>query len=140
MRAAALALALSVAAIGLVSALVARAVQETRPPAGASLGERVYYRFCVDCHGRDGRGSWRATLMLIRPGDLSNQARMRDHADQYLFDLVKHGGSPVGKPGMPGFGFNLDDAQIRAVVAYVRTLGRSPAPAAPPGPPAAGAR
>jgi mono/diheme cytochrome c family protein len=119
-----LALVLFTAAIAAVAGLVARAVQETTPPTGASLGERVYYRYCVDCHGRDGRGSWRATIMLIRPGDLSNGDRMRQHTDSYLFDLIKHGGAPLGKPGMPGFGFNLDDRQIHAVVTYVRTLGR----------------
>ncbi len=124
MRKAALVLVLFIAAIGLVSLLVALAVQEARPPGNASLGERTYYRFCMDCHGRDGRGSWRATLLLVRPGDLSDAKRMQAHTDQYLFDLVKHGGSPFGKPGMPGFGFNLDDAQIQAVVAYVRTLSR----------------
>jgi mono/diheme cytochrome c family protein len=123
-RKGALALVLFIAAIALVATLVARAVQETRPPPGASLGERVYYRYCVDCHGRDGRGSWRATVMLIRPGDLSDRGRLQRHTDQYLFDLIKHGGSPLGKPGMPGFGFNLDDGQIRAVVDYLRTLSR----------------
>jgi len=114
----------SVLAIGVVAALVARAVEETPPPPGASLGERVYYRYCADCHGPDGRGSWRATLFLIRPGDLTDSAWMRASSDAYLRDLIKHGGSPLGKPGMPGFGFHLDDRQVDAVLAHVRTLGR----------------
>ena len=124
MRRPTLVLSLCIAAIGLVAALVAVAVQEEQPPAGASLGQRVYYRYCADCHGPDGRGSWRATLFLLRPGDLTDATRMQAQSDRYLFDLVKHGGAPVGRPGMPGFGFNLTDEQIQAVVAYVRTLNR----------------
>ena len=124
MRRPLLVLILCIAAIALVAAFVAVAVQEEKPPPGASLGERVYYRYCADCHGRNGRGSWRATLVLIRPGDLTDAARMRSHSDRYLFDLVKLGGSPLGKPGMPGFWFNLTDEQIEAVVAYVRALSR----------------
>ena len=96
--------------------------RKEKPPPGAPLGQRVYYRYCAACHGRDGRGSWRAVLFLLRPGDLTDGTRMLGHSDQYLFDLVKHGGAPLGKPGMPGFGFNLTDEQIRAVVAYVRSL------------------
>jgi mono/diheme cytochrome c family protein len=108
--------------IGIVAVLVALAVEETKPPPGAGLGERVYYRYCADCHGRDGRGSWRATVFLVRPGDLTDAAPARGHADQYLFDLIKDGGAPLGKPGMPGFAFHLTDDQIAAVAAYARTL------------------
>jgi mono/diheme cytochrome c family protein len=108
--------------IGLVATLVALAVQETPPPPGAGLGERVYYRYCLDCHGRDGRGSWRAALFMIRPGDLSDAGRMRAHSDQYLRELITVGGAPLGKPGMPGFGFHLDAPQVDAVIGYVRGL------------------
>ena len=113
-----------IVAIGLIARLVAVAVEETKPPPGASLGQRIYYRYCIDCHGRSGRGSWRATLFLIRPGDLTDPARMRASSDTYLHELIKHGGAPLGKPGMPGFGSHLDDSQIDAVIAYVRTLSR----------------
>jgi mono/diheme cytochrome c family protein len=47
---------------------------------------------------------------------------MREHSDQYLFDLIKHGGSPVGRPGMPAFGYALRDEDIQAVVQYLREL------------------
>ncbi|MBI3628053.1 MAG: cytochrome c [Candidatus Rokubacteria bacterium] len=113
-----------VLAIGLIALLVAKAVEEARPPPGAALGERVYYRYCVDCHGRDGRGSWRAALFLIRPGDLTDAARLGQDSDAYLRELIKQGGAPLGMPGMPGFGMHLDDRQIAAVVEYVRSLSR----------------
>jgi mono/diheme cytochrome c family protein len=43
-------------------------------------------------------------------------------SDQYVFDLIKHGGATIGKPGMPAFGFYLKDDEIQELVTYVRTL------------------
>jgi mono/diheme cytochrome c family protein len=47
---------------------------------------------------------------------------MSGRSDAYLFDLVKHGGAPIGRPGMPGFGATLSDADIALLVAYARSL------------------
>ena len=47
---------------------------------------------------------------------------MSTHSDQYLFDVIKHGGSPVGRPGMPAFGYHLSDDDIAALVAYIRLM------------------
>jgi len=95
-----------------------------KPPPTASRAERLYYAFCADCHGRDGRGSWRAALFLIRPGDLTDGARMRASSDRYLFDIIKHGGAPIGRPGMPAFGAQLADADVEQLVGYLRALAR----------------
>lgn len=124
MRHPAVALVGFIVAIGLVAALVATVFDEVKPPPGAPAGERLYYRYCLPCHGRDGRGSWRATLFLIRPSDLSDPTRLRADSDAYLHELIKNGGSPLGKPGMPAFGYNLDDRQIGEVIGFVRALRR----------------
>jgi mono/diheme cytochrome c family protein len=65
---------------------------------------------------------------MLRPADLSDPARMREHSDQYLFDLIKHGGAPIGRPGMPGFGAVLTDQEIAELVALVRQFSGSRAP------------
>jgi len=97
-------------------------------PKTATPPQRAYLTHCASCHGADGRGSWRATLFLIRPGDLTDTSRMQALTDEYLVGLVKHGGAPIGKPGMPAFGFHLDDEQIRELIAYLRAFpGRAPA-------------
>jgi mono/diheme cytochrome c family protein len=109
-----------------------------RSPRGPEPGRGIYQAHCATCHGAAGRGdSWRARLLFLGPGDLTQPA-MASLPDQYLVDLVRHGGSSLGKPGMPSFGFVLSDAEIEAVVQYVRTLprvprdlGRRPSPAAP---------
>jgi len=124
-----IALAAALAALGLFTGGLAWLLDVAKPPPGASRSERLYYAFCVECHGRDGRGAWRAALFLIHPGDLSDlsdQSRMSPRSDRYMFDIIKHGGAPFGRPGMPAFGFHLSDADIEAVVAYLRELPRRP--------------
>jgi mono/diheme cytochrome c family protein len=91
-------------------------------PKTATGAQRVYLTHCASCHGADGHGSWRATLFLLRPGNLADEAAVGALTDDYLFALIKHGGGSLGKPGMPAFGFHLSDEQIRALVSYVRTL------------------
>ncbi len=112
----------AIAAIGLFAGGLAWLLDTPAPPPGASRGQRIYYALCVSCHGVTGRGSWRATLFLVRPGDLSDPVRLHAVSDQYLFDLIKNGGAPIGRPGMPAFGTALTDEQIREVVQYVRFL------------------
>lgn len=98
------------------------------PPAGASPAQRLYFAHCVTCHGVEGKGTWRAAFLLIQPGDLSDSRRAGTLSDQYLFDITKHGGAPIGRPGMPAFSFHLSDAEIQDLVRYLRTLSLSPSP------------
>lgn len=95
-------------------------------PRGPEPGRSVFQTHCATCHGAAGRGdSWRARLLLLRPGDLSSPA-ISSLPDRYLVDLIRLGGSSFGKPGMPSFGFVLNDAEIEAVVQYLRSLPRAP--------------
>ena len=95
-------------------------------PRNATAVQRAYLSKCATCHGANGRGSWRATVFLIRPGDLTDKKTMAQLSDEYLFNLIKNGGATIGKPGMPAFGYHLTDDEIRALVAYVRTLSATP--------------
>ena len=95
-------------------------------PRGPEPGRTLYQTHCATCHGAAGRGdSWRARLLFLRPGDLSSPT-LSPLPDRYLVELVRHGGSGFGKPGMPSFGFVLTDAEIDAIVQYVRALARVP--------------
>jgi mono/diheme cytochrome c family protein len=116
------ALVLAIATIGAFTGGLAWLLDTPKPPPGADRAERLYYAFCASCHGVDGRGSWRAALFLVRPGDLTDRARAATLSDAYLFDLMKHGGAPIGRPGMPAFGSTLGDEDLRLLVQYVRRL------------------
>jgi len=114
------ALAVAIAAVGLFTGGLAWLLDTPKAPPGADRAERVYYGFCASCHGVEGRGSWQAALFLVRPGDLTDSNRITARSDQYLFDIIKHGGSPIGRPGMPAFGSTLSDEDITLLVQYVR--------------------
>jgi mono/diheme cytochrome c family protein len=115
-----LALAVALFGIGVLTGGLAWLLDNPKAPLGASRAERLYFGLCVNCHGADGRGSWHALLFLIRPGDLSDAARLARESDRYLFDIIKYGGAPIGRPGMPAFGATLSDADIEALVIYLR--------------------
>jgi len=124
MRRPLIALAVAIAAVGVFTGGLAWLLDTPKPPPGADRAERLSYAFCATCHGVDGRGSWRAALFLVRPGDLTDSARMATLSDSYLFDLIKHGGAPIGRPGMPAFETTLSDEDIRLLVQYVRMLAK----------------
>jgi mono/diheme cytochrome c family protein len=125
MRRPLLALVIVLAAVGAFAGGLAWLLDTPRPAAGAPAAERLYLGLCSTCHGVDGRGSWRAALFLIRPGNLADGGAVGRRSDEYLFDIIKHGGAPIGRPGMPGFGAALGDADIKELVRYVRGLARS---------------
>ncbi|MGH7319253.1 MAG: c-type cytochrome [Candidatus Rokuibacteriota bacterium] len=119
--------AVALAALGLVGLLAALLASDPPPPPGPEPGRSLFQAHCATCHGSDGRGgAWRARFLLLRPGNLADP-QTATLSDQYLLDVIRHGGATFGKPGMPSFGFTLSDEEIRALVAYVRALPRTPA-------------
>ena len=124
----ALAYALTGAALAALAAGAFALVRAPLPtsPRGPEPGRSLFQTHCATCHGPAGRGdSWRARLLFLRPGNLADPA-MASLPDQYLADMIRHGGSTFGKPGMPSFGFVLSEEEIDALVQYVRSLPRIP--------------
>src|SRR5262245_14865272 len=109
-------LAIAIATVGILTGGLAWLLDTPKPPPGAERAERLYLAFCSSCHGTDGRGSWRAALFLVRPGNLADRTRLASLADAYVFDLIKHGGAPIGRPGMPAFGTTLSEEDITLLV------------------------
>ena len=125
MSRAALALIGILVGLGLFASGLAWVLDTPKPPPGTPRVARLYLGLCATCHGADGRGSWRAAIFLIRPGNLAERARPGEQTDQYHFDVIKNGGAPLGRPGMPAFGGSLGDDDIRALAAYVKTLAQN---------------
>ncbi len=79
---------------------------------------------CASCHGGGGDGQ---TKMGRRLGakDLSDPAYQKSFTDDQLFDHLKSGETGAdGKTKMKPFGDSLSDDEIRALVAYVRAIGK----------------
>ncbi|MBO9651506.1 MAG: c-type cytochrome [Variovorax sp.] len=108
-----------------LQALPARPEPSQEPAARRSdslmkRGERIYAQQCAWCHGERGEGVPGAFPRLAgnRAVSLANPAN--------LVQIVRRGGYPPvteGNPrpyGMPPFGQFLDDAEIAAVLTYVR--------------------
>ena len=73
---------------------------------------------CAKCHGKDGRGkTFRGKLVHAR--DLTSAQWQNDVTDERLFNSVSN-----GRGKMPSFKKKLSEAEIDALVAYVRRFKR----------------
>ena len=90
------------------------------PEAAMKLGAQLYDRHCADCHGAEGRGSGTAY-----PPMAGNRALTMPEPVNAI-RIVLNGGFPpatAGNPrpyGMPPYSPVLSDAEVAAVVSYVR--------------------
>jgi mono/diheme cytochrome c family protein len=96
--------------------------------AGAGAGAASYAIFCASCHGATGDAQTPIAQTLVPPPARHNDGNyMNTLTDEHIFRVIKEGGFAVGKaPTMPPWGGSLSDAQIRDVMAFVRTLAEPP--------------
>jgi len=96
------------------------------PPAAAAAatGAALYAKWCANCHGATGLGDGPdARRLPVAPARHADAAQMRQRPDDSLFDVIAVGGPPYGRSArMPAFGGTLSVAEIRALVAHIRTL------------------
>jgi mono/diheme cytochrome c family protein len=91
-------------------------------------GKNLYETHCIDCHGADGKG-----LPPPYPPLAGNRAITMDHSVNAV-RIVLNGGFAPGtaanpRPyGMPPFSHVLDDAEVAAVVSYIRASWGNTAP------------
>jgi mono/diheme cytochrome c family protein len=72
----------------------------------ANRGRQIFVKHCTECHGYDARGDEGSDLHNLRTGDV-------------LIRQVITGGI---KGVMPAYGKVLNDADVRALTGYLRTL------------------
>jgi mono/diheme cytochrome c family protein len=96
--------------------------------ADAARGQVQYQTLCASCHGPRGAGDGPAGQALNpRPAHHNDGNYMNALSNDHLFKTIKEGGAAVGKsPAMAPWGGALSDAQIRDVIAYIRTLADPP--------------
>ncbi|MEZ4499242.1 MAG: c-type cytochrome [Thermomicrobiales bacterium] len=82
-----------------------------------ALGEEIYQRACLTCHGSAGEGDGpSAAGMLPAPADFTDLAN-HTHDDAGWYRAI-HDGTPG--TGMPAFGAQLSDEEIWHVVNYIQ--------------------
>lgn len=89
----------------------------------------LYLEHCAACHGADleGQPNWKSRLpsgrMPAPPHDASGHTW--HHPDRILFEIIKQGAAAIIGGGyesdMPGFGGTLTDAEIRAIIEYIKS-------------------
>jgi cytochrome c6 len=86
-------------------------------PIAFADGAATYKAKCASCHGADGKGqSAMGKKMNLR--DLGS-AEVQKQTDQQLYDWTA-----VGKGKMPAYKDKLTDAEIKALVAHMRTFAK----------------
>ncbi|MGO8717983.1 MAG: c-type cytochrome [Acidobacteriaceae bacterium] len=80
-----------------------------------SSGADVYRSKCAMCHAADGSASSGAGKAMKVPSFLTPESKKMSSAEYEA--IVKN-----GKGRMPAYSGKLSDAQIKDVVAYIRTL------------------
>jgi mono/diheme cytochrome c family protein len=87
-------------------------------------GKKLYVTYCSGCHGETGKGDGPAAVSLpVKPANHTDGTAMNQIPDKILNEIISKGGQAVGKsPFMPGWGSQLNEKQIRDIVAYVRSL------------------
>jgi mono/diheme cytochrome c family protein len=80
-----------------------------------SPAEKVFLDKCANCHSKDGSGQT-AKGKKLELKDLRS-AEVQKIPDAKLFELIAK-----GKGDMDGYQKELGDEQIKALIAYIRTL------------------
>jgi cbb3-type cytochrome c oxidase subunit III len=105
--------------LGLVTALIytspsaQSAQKDTTQPVDAKL---VFEKHCATCHGKDGQAkTFKAKLNHAR--NLTDAKWQAEVTDERIFNSITN-----GKGKMPAWGKKLSEAQINALVGYVRNF------------------
>lgn len=76
---------------------------------------------CAQCHGKEGRADTKMGKTLAAK-DLTDPKVQAEFTDAKATQSIKEGVKQNGKTTMKAFGGKLSDDEIKALVAYTRTL------------------
>ena len=98
----------------------------TLNPETVVIGKRVYAQYCADCHGANLQGvlNWkeRQTDDSFLPPPHNSSGHTWHHPDHLLIEIITNGGDPdLYNTKMPGFGNQLTEGEISAVLDYIKS-------------------
>ncbi|MGA2409957.1 MAG: cytochrome c [Candidatus Binataceae bacterium] len=109
--------------IGLGLILVSAVARAAGDP---QVGAKLFAQHCARCHGKGGKGDGPDLAKLhldSPPDDFTDKALNAELSDYKIIKIVTGGGKAVDKsPQMPAFGSKLSAAQIKDLMAFIRTL------------------
>ena len=89
-------------------------------------GQRLFQTRCFVCHGRGGKGDGpSATGLAEKPQDLTDANWQRTTTDEVIRSVIQGGGAAIGKTGAMPPNPDLNQEQVLALTAYIRSLGTS---------------
>jgi len=92
------------------------AKNEAAKPAAVDAAALFNANKCAGCHGPDGKGNPK----IKGVPDFTDAAWQKKESDAELTKTIKEGKKPI----MPAFGTKLSDAEVKALVAYVRKFAK----------------
>jgi mono/diheme cytochrome c family protein len=97
----------------------------TLDPVQVAEGAAIYARDCASCHGAnlEGQPNWKTPLadgaLPAPPHDSSGHTW--HHPDEVLMTITLKGGDPQNKSNMPAFQDQLPQAQVIAVLEFMKS-------------------
>ena len=90
---------------------------DSAPADNARTAQQLYRRYCVSCHGTDGR-STTAKGKHSHARDLTDAQWHDDVTDERIFNSIMNGRNVRGN--MPSFSNKLNEKEVDSLVTYVR--------------------
>lgn len=95
-----------------ISVIIALVLASSGAAFGADAAA-LWAQHCASCHGKDGTG----TTMMGKKLGLKDYTKDQGFSDAEATNVIKN-----GKGKMKGYKDKLSDADVKALVAYVRSL------------------
>ncbi len=90
-----------------------------------TLGRQLNAKYCARCHDSESTPERVSNFDNLdpKPHAFSDGDTLNKLSDADLTSLIGHGGPALGKsPSMPPYGYTLSNAEIRALVSYIRAV------------------
>ena len=94
-----------------------------------TMGKAVNDKYCIRCHDSESTPERVSNFDNLSPAPhrFDEGATYNSLPDNDLINITSHGGPALGKsPQMPAFGATLKPAEIKAIVAYIRSIADPP--------------
>jgi mono/diheme cytochrome c family protein len=92
---------------------------EPAAPSNARTAAQLYRRYCVSCHGNDGKAKT-SKGRFSHARDLTDAQWHADVTDERIFNSIMNGRDVSGN--MPAFSNKMNEKEVESLVTFVRGL------------------